>query len=882
MYEYAKYEMSNWLKGIDSSTLNSYDRTLLGILIDHFDEIAQQGTAKGGRANLISRFIIELGRNTRLEIPDITNDNSSHPSIEKLLVLYVEKFRGFCSPVEFKFNDKYTLFHGSNGSGKTSMCEALEYSILGTIEEASSRTIPLKRYIIHAGEKKAKEPKLKCRFSDGSEEYCSPDLDTYRFAFIEKNRIDSFSHMGATTAKNQTDRIAALFGLTEFQNYVSGFTESLDERYIALSTKLDKELEKKKHAVDSKKEQIKKDEEQLIQLNKEIKPLIASIGKDTIKTAESALDYIMNPETGVYSVMLKQAKENEIPEINEDDVSKLKRAVSSFLSETKLLNGDISKLLEDAVSLDLHNFYKSLGRLKDSWQKDLCPACYTPLDKTTLNPFVLAEEQCSKLEEIEKTKQRIKNRAINAASLCSQIKEIVGKEEIRMLFPDMFFSEFLTLNSSADIFEVAREEASICSGIIKGIYNAAVEQGGVDLRVVEYNKHAKEKNKEYDAALRRFQKLHENIARLSAAIEQHEKAIETATDELSLLEKELNQIEDNHEEEILDVQFNSKMVDSYNKLVKSIKDYSTELPARIASDLSSKVADYYNVINDGDADFELIEELSLPTNSGERIRVKMKDGETQDAMQLLSEGHVRILGLSILLAKATKSGVPFLIFDDVVNAIDDDHRDGVAQLLIEHPDFSSTQMILTCHGELFVSKLEERVRDRKTVDRYRFLPADTLNERGVVIKYDDAKTPLIMARSKFENDELKDCAAKCRQAVESILPKLWNKVIKHSNGGISVELRKIQSTPDVSQIATALQKATKPGKSLSGTEEVYACLQRLTAQSTWNLLNKGTHVDQRIPEFTRKEVKELLTIVEELADEVNKLKLVVKNTANQT
>lgn len=37
---------------------------------------------------------------------------------------------------------------------------------------------------------------------------------------------------------------------------------------------------------------------------------------------------------------------------------------------------------------------------------------------------------------------------------------------------------------------------------------------------------------------------------------------------------------------------------------------------------------------------------------------------------------------------------------------------------------------------------------------------DKLEERGIVIKYQDSTIPLKVAREKFENNELKDSAAK--------------------------------------------------------------------------------------------------------------------------
>lgn len=43
--------------------------------------------------------------------------------------------------------------------------------------------------------------------------------------------------------------------------------------------------------------------------------------------------------------------------------------------------------------------------------------------------------------------------------------------------------------------------------------------------------------------------------------------------------------------------------------------------------------------------------------------------------------------------------------------------------------------------------------------------------------------------------------------------------------------------------------------------------------SSWSKLNKGTHEDGSIPEFTRGEVKQLIELVEKLAKDVDKVKI---------
>ena len=68
---------------------------------------------------------------------------------------------------------------------------------------------------------------------------------------------------------------------------------------------------------------------------------------------------------------------------------------------------------------------------------------------------------------------------------------------------------------------------------------------------------------------------------------------------------------------------------------------------------------------------------------------------------MLSEGHLRALGLSILLAMAEKNNFPLIVFDDVVNAIDTDHRSNIIDLFFSDAYLRRIQMVVTTHDRLF-------------------------------------------------------------------------------------------------------------------------------------------------------------------------------------
>lgn len=120
--------------------------------------------------------------------------------------------------------------------------------------------------------------------------------------------------------------------------------------------------------------------------------------------------------------------------------------------------------------------------------------------------------------------------------------------------------------------------------------------------------------------------------------------------------------------------------------------------------------EFYNFINKDDNRFELIEKLELPSNAGDRIKIFFQDNPEfeLDAMKILSEGHTRCLGLSILLAKVVHDKLPFIIFDDIVNAIDHDHRGRIRELLFDNLIINEKQIIITSHSEEYIKDIENK------------------------------------------------------------------------------------------------------------------------------------------------------------------------------
>jgi DNA sulfur modification protein DndD len=140
----------------------------------------------------------------------------------------------------------------------------------------------------------------------------------------------------------------------------------------------------------------------------------------------------------------------------------------------------------------------------------------------------------------------------------------------------------------------------------------------------------------------------------------------------------------------------------YRTLYRDLLDYKLELEKARITGIEAKAAEYYRAINNHDDDHEQIASLTFDRQADSyRIKITSVDGSFLDAFAVLSEGHLRALGLSILLAMAEKNNFPLIVFDDVVNAIDTDHRSNIIDLFFSDAYLRRIQMVVTTHDRLF-------------------------------------------------------------------------------------------------------------------------------------------------------------------------------------
>lgn len=281
----------------------------------------------------------------------------------------------------------------------------------------------------------------------------------------------------------------------------------------------------------------------------------------------------------------------------------------------------------------------------------------------------------------------------------------------------------------------------------------------------------------------------------------------------------------------------------------------------------------YNAFNRNDGEHEKLSSVRLPLKQNQRLEIAFNNNPESyfDALHILSEGHIRCIGLSILTAKNIKENCSFLIFDDPVNAIDDDHRESIRRTLFEDTFFNGKQIILACHGEEFFKDIQnllsaEKASQSKTVS---FLPKNGDTHIRIDLNC-SSRNYIITARSHYDRSEIRDALGKSRQALESLTKgKVWSYVNRHGDGNLSIKLRSAAAPIELRNLTEQLKsKIAKADFSDGNKAAVLNPIESLLGLSgdsrEWRYLNKGTHEETDRAEFDRQTVNQIVTALEQL------------------
>lgn len=839
-------------------SLNFFEKNLCGIIYYDFEKIQSISYQYGRRQDELMKWIKRVGSST-LKIKKINIVKDEEQKIKLLKSLTVEDFRGFQAQHKFELGKKFVFLYGRNGTGKSSFSEAIEYGLLNEIEESKYNRIDLAEYIKNIYSKRSSYPILEGIDDDGKIVKIVPNSDRYKFSIIERNRIENFARISAETNSVKQERLAALVGLQDWNKFVHNFSKDLNKRASYIDTSQYSNIIDN-HEVEDIKVQLTSLKIKINQQDKEKNSYLEKYNKKTLLEVKKYL--------GEY-LTINQERIQRISDKKNIDIrifNKLKNQIVDIESEMPRLFSISKNLSEFKRDLSLRDFYEQVL----SQQKklpDQCPACLTKLRdeqgvlQVTVDPYEKAAQQISGYSEamalesernkliskvkklfrlseplIEELSIKFKELNINLAPI-NLLKERVGFEKSN----DNFYENFSNpTNAFTEIEKIINEnnlhfgKSSNVSQVIEKIKQLTTDQSEVE-KIIQVREESK-KNKEILLNRLRTERLKVLTAkiRLKNIVQKNE-----LMDKYSL---------------------------AYTSLIQKLVEYSDNLPIKELNDLDIETKVIYNLINKYDDQEEILNKLSLPTNSSDVIQVSFEThkNESVNALDVLSEGHIRVLGLSILLAKARKDKLTFIIFDDVVNSVDDDHRRAIAELITQKSGpLNDFQWIVTTHGREFSKQLVSGIstKDMKKVNEIRLLPKQN---QDIQISLDMSNNYLKQAIFFYEKDDMRNCLAVSRREVEVIMFKLYKLFYNRYKERLSFLVNPLNPIIETRNVLNVLNSKFNEHLQMSPTEKkiMQPVLDELKLllddrSMNWFWLNKGTH-EEEIEEFDPVDVEKLV------------------------
>jgi recombinational DNA repair ATPase RecF len=857
LYEYKQFFSKSF------TALSLKEKEIANLILSNFRNVSEKSKHGGSRSKFIYSLINQNIDTFNSDLNVTKSEKTGDIKLSRITKLIAKNFRGFQEEITFDLEKPYVFIFGENGSGKSSFFEAIEYALTGQISEAKTKRYDVAAYATNIESKKLDYPHLKGMFSNENESRITADISKHSSVLFEKNRIEGFAKVSSFTKTIQQERLSILFGLDEFSNFCTNFSSIL--QYLPQEN-----FAQKKLVLSSEKLKLNQNEVDSRVIEIEKVRIDASVLLASYPDCSNSAELLKRVEGDDNQAGLLKNKQDELAKLNNiktKDITVANKFLQ-HLDELKNLiinvNNCANEVSKFKNELSLKSLYELIINTKSILDSAVCPACQSDIydaDGNLLlnkNPFLHSQEMLNSLADIQKKeKLLIDSRKSFDSKLPLFIASVSNINNIitNKLNEDIVYNDFDALKKvHVDLKkfgELAKKEIEDFNKNIEAKLKtkSALQKEVFDLdalktKLIELRTHYKLANKSKK----------ETEAAIVLLNESHAPLIEAAKEE----QKKLTKLQESEK--------------AYVSLTDKLKAYNENLPIEFSKDLSELVLSLYNSINYHPYDSEVLKSLTLPTKPDSQITISYLDGTTADALKILSEGHLKCLGLSILLAKNIKDKQSILVFDDVVNAIDDEHRKGVRDTLFNNELLKGHQLIITTHAPEFLKHMENMVGEYKNnAIRYDF--CNKTNGRKITLKNSNTFNEITKARQYMENNETRDCLMQLRRVLEFLAPVIWKKIAKKNyDPAISLLFHNPSLAPNLSNYLSSLNKKLKELASKANAtaflrhQEILETILNLGDKNRIinHYLNTATHYEEREEEFDDQETEELLHIVEEL------------------
>jgi hypothetical protein len=701
--------------------------------------------------------------------------------------------------------------------------------------------------------------------------------DTFRFCFIEKNRIDAFSRIAARPPAQRTELIATLFGMEKFNEFVSHFNESID---LQLVTRADKQL-----ALNGKRNALTADQ---ATVNGEAKALLDLAAEEAALalTHSEGMTYV-----GLKALIGTPAAPGRLQEL--DGILNAVPPAAIGLSRDGLLNafeaprlaqeeltGIAAKLEARSSQVSFKDLYTAVLALQAT-EGAHCPACDTPLGDTKSNPFEKASAGLAQLKELGELQDELKDAKTKVGTASRELRRHLGllaaltAAQDEQETPVGRYLAGLTAEPAGEWWsavyparppqEGAADNAVTLAGILAVADRVAAQDAASALARQERQRNATER-----AGLVAHQLA---VQAQDLKRQQLVNAVAAAKGRIAAFDVDNAQLIRDVAQEALDIERDAPIKIAYDRFLVLLRRYRTQLPGTLMAGLNDAAMNLYNEFNRNDLEPDKLAALHLPLTGEQKIGISFRGnpGVRVDALRILSEGHIRCLGLAILLAKGQSIQSPLIVFDDAINAIDHDHRSGIRETIFESDHFAETQLVVTCHSNEFIKDIQQHLPAQRRNDCQVYLFRNhTGNYQPRVSGNVAIRNYVAKARAAKDNLDNRDALAACRQGLEMLSEKVWRWLGSHELGLLNLQLAGVGAEPGLRNLCDALRKRLEDAATFNHANKpvllaAYGRILGIPAINlVWTYLNKGTHEEANRDDFDADHVESVVQTLEEM------------------
>ena len=673
--------------------------------------------------------------------------------ILKIEDIHIEAFRGIKN-TKIHLNGNSLLINGENGTGKSSIVDAIEFFFKKKVSSLRGQGNTFQRYGYHIN-CTLDDIKVDLKFIEGetlTRKYnsFSPIPPEYKKYFdlaqngefiLRRKQILEFID------SSPSDRFKVISGFMGIE-----YLDKIEREINGSITKLKTKISVKETGI------------------QDILNNIANIvGKDIIK------------ENEVLPSLNELFKKNNLPELNSfEDAPDHSKKMFSIVKENSdnlgniIIFKEIQQKTEKTVKTDLYeklevfnsklltllnenmNENISLKKLLESGKDALkiekldnkCPLCEQDFDKEHLSSKI--EERLHSLEKISESYSKLKdeisliNTEIN--SLIEECKSIIRPIEGFEEFKDNKINLQEKIDYLINFEREMKPSLDLKDQIqLKGFDVELKNISGVFGDINHKSGELISKNELTDEE-KKFLELVETLAVSISKIE-----------DITGFNNDLKDLK-------LQLEITNKIYDSFLNL-KKIKIQS------IFDSIQSDIQDYYSLLHPNDPHNNI--KLKIVNRASAELKITSFNREDQDPRALTSEGHLDSLGLCIFLALVKKfnQDCSLIVLDDIVTTVDSAHRQMICKLLFTK--FKKKQFIITTHENLWYQQL---IRSQQVfgVNFENYTITNWTVDDGPDLK--PFKIKLDRIYDKISSGDLSCAGNECRQYLEWVLEEICKSI----------------------------------------------------------------------------------------------------------